>query len=119
MHSVNPPQEEARNLYVLPARIDERLNDLSEVVIWDVGLGAAHNSMALIHEFINKDFAGKIRIVSFENDTDPLKLALRNAPLFPHLHHAAPHELLKDNKWISPKGNIERELIQGDFAHTF
>lgn len=119
MHSVNPPQEEARNLYVLPARIDERLKELDEVVIWDVGLGAAHNSMAVIHEFLNKDFPGKIRIVSFENDTDPLKLALRNSPAFPHLHHAAPHELLKHNKWISPTGNIEWELIQGDFSYTF
>jgi queuine tRNA-ribosyltransferase len=119
MHSVNPPQEEARNLYVLPARIDERLKELPEVVIWDVGLGAAHNSMAVIHEFVNRDFTGKIRIVSFENDTDPLKLALRNAPAFPHLHHAAPHELLKNNKWVSLSGNIVWELIQGDFSHTF
>ncbi len=119
MHSINPPQEEARNLYLLPSRIDERLNDINEVVIWDVGLGAAHNSMAVIHEFLDKDFSGKIRIVSFENDTDPLKLALRNAPVFPHLHHAAPVELIKHNKWISPKGNIEWELIQGDFSHTF
>jgi queuine tRNA-ribosyltransferase len=119
MHSVNPPQEEARNLYVLPTRIDERISSVDEFVIWDVGLGAAHNSMAVIHEFLDKEFAGKIRIVSFENDTDPLKLALRNAPVFPHLHHAAPHELLKNNKWVSPKGSIEWELIQGDFAHTF
>lgn len=119
MHSVNPPQEEARHLYVLPSRIDERLQELDEVVIWDVGLGAAHNSMAVIHEFLERDFNGKIRIVSFENDTDPLKLALRNAPAFPHLHHAAPNELMKLNKWTSPKGNIEWELIQGDFSHTF
>jgi queuine tRNA-ribosyltransferase len=119
MHSVNPPQEEARNLYVLPARIDERLKELDEVVIWDVGLGAAHNSMAVIHEFLNKDFTGKIRLLSFENDTDPLKLALRNSSFFPHLHHAAPNELLKFNKWLSPKENIDWELIQGDFSHTF
>ena len=119
MHSVNPPQEEALNLYVLPARLDERLKELDEVVIWDVGLGAAHNSMAVIHEFMEKDFKGKIRIISFENDTDPLKLALRNAAAFPHLHHAAPNELLKLNKWTSPKGNIEWELIQGDFADKF
>jgi queuine tRNA-ribosyltransferase len=119
MHSVNPPQEEARNLYVLPARIDERLKELDEVVIWDVGLGAAHNSMAVIHEYLEKDFSGKIRIISFENDTDPLKLALRNAHFFPHLHHKAPHELLKHNKWVSDKGHIEWELLHGDFSHTF
>ncbi len=119
MHSVNPPQEEARNLYVLPARIDERLRELNEVVIWDVGLGAAHNSMAVIHEYLEKEYAGRIRIVSFENDTDPLKLALRNAHAFPHLHHKAPHELLKNNKWISDNGKIEWELVHGDFSHTF
>lgn len=119
MHSVNPPEEEARNLYLGPARLDERLTMENEVVIWDVGLGAANNSMAVIHDFVNKDFKGKIRIVSFENDTDPLKLALRNAPAFPHLHHAAPHELMKNNKWVSANGNIEWELVQGDFAHTF
>ena len=116
---MNPPQEEARNLYVLPSRIEERLKELDEVVIWDVGLGAAHNSMAVIHEFIDKDFPGKIRILSFENDTDPLKLALRNAAVFPHLHHAAPVELMKHNKWVSPKGNIEWELFQGDFSQRF
>lgn len=119
MHSVNPPQEEARNLYLLPSRIDERLKELDEVVIWDVGLGAAHNSMAVIHEYLDKDFTGKINILSFENDTDPLKLALRNAHFFPHLHNKAPHELLKHNSWTSPKGNITWELIQGDFSHTF
>ncbi len=119
MHSVNPPQEEARNLYVLPARIDERLATLDEVVIWDVGLGAAHNSMAVIHEFEKKGFTGKIRIVSFENDTDPLKLALKNAPFFPHLHHAAPVDLLKFNKWMSSAENIAWELIQGDFSQSF
>lgn len=45
----------------------------------------------------------------------PLKLALSNVHSFPHLHHAAPHELLKHNKWESPKGNIER----GDFYQSF
>jgi queuine tRNA-ribosyltransferase len=117
MHSVNPPQEEAHNLYVMPAKIDLRLRSLEEVVIWDVGLGAAHNSMAIIHEFMDRKFQGRIKIISFENDTDPLKLALRNAPLFPHLHHAAPHELLKNNRWVTEK--FEWELIQGDFSKAF
>lgn len=43
------------------------------IVIWDVGLGAIQNSMAVIHEFLDKGFKGKIRIVSFENDTDPFE----------------------------------------------
>ncbi|MFP5458005.1 MAG: tRNA guanosine(34) transglycosylase Tgt [Bacteriovoracia bacterium] len=119
MHSVNPPQEEAMELYVRPAQIAERLKGLDEVVIWDVGLGAAHNAMALIHDVLEQKIKGKIRLISFENDTDPLKLALRNAPVFPHLHHPAPNVLLQDNRWVSPDGSIEWELVQGDFARTF
>lgn len=119
MHSVNPPQEEAMELYVKPAQIAVRLKDLAEVVVWDVGLGAAHNAMALIHEVLAQNIKGKIKLISFENDTDPLKLALRNAPVFPHLHHPAPNVLLQDNRWVSADGRIEWELVQGDFARTF
>jgi queuine tRNA-ribosyltransferase len=75
--------------------------------------------MAVIQEFKDQEISGKIKIISFENDTDPLKLALKNAPLFAHLHHAAPHELLKNNQWVSPAGQIEWQLIQGDFATTY
>lgn len=119
MHSVNPPQDEARNLYLTPSKIHERLKTQNEIIIWDVGLGAAHNAMAVIHEFKDQEISGKIKIISFENDTDPLKLALKNAPLFAHLHHGAPHELLKNNQWISPAGQIEWQLIQGDFATSY
>jgi queuine tRNA-ribosyltransferase len=119
MHSVNPPEEEARNLYLGPARLLERLSSDQPLILWDVGLGAAHNSMAVIHEFLAANPPGELRILSFENDTDPLKLALKNAPAFPHLHHGAPHELLKHNHWRSADGKLSWELIQGDFAQNF
>jgi queuine tRNA-ribosyltransferase len=116
MHSVNPPDEEARRLYVEPSQIMERLKKHREVVIWDVGLGAAHNAMASIRELNGESEAGtKLKLVSFEIDLDPLRLAIRNAPRFPHLHHPAPSILLRDGAWMNPDQSIEWTLETGDF----
>ncbi|RYZ94773.1 MAG: tRNA guanosine(34) transglycosylase Tgt, partial [Proteobacteria bacterium] len=46
MHSVIPPEEEAFALYVNQSRFLERIAKEEEVVIWDVGMGAAANVMA-------------------------------------------------------------------------
>jgi queuine tRNA-ribosyltransferase len=55
MHSVNAPDDEANRLYVeqscLAARLLEQESERTELVIWDVGLGAAFNAMAVIHCF--------------------------------------------------------------------
>ena len=55
MHSVTAPSEEANKLYIeqsaLAARLMKRDNNADELVIWDVGLGAATNAMAAIHCF--------------------------------------------------------------------
>jgi queuine tRNA-ribosyltransferase len=115
MHSVNPPDEEARRLYVEPASLMERLRK-GDVVVWDVGLGAAHNAMAAIREVEGRLEPGsKLRIESFETDLNPLKLAIRNAPRFPHLHHPAPTVLLRDRLWKRPDGAVEWALLEGDF----
>ncbi len=116
MHSVNPPDEEARRLYVEPSNLKDRLKVGSEVVVWDVGLGAAHNAMASIREVEGVLEPGSIlKIESFETDLDPLRLAIRNAPRFPHLHHPAPTVLLRDGKWTRPDGGVEWVLREGDF----
>ncbi len=115
MHSVNPPEEEARNVYLAPSRIDERLRGQDEVVIWDVGLGAASNAMAVVQEFAGLAAPKKIRIESFEIDLDPLRLALRHTHGFRHLRHAAPHALLESGSWQSPAGGLSWRLFEGDF----
>jgi len=55
MHSVIAPSEEANNLYVEPSVLASRLlgeqRQKDELVIWDVGLGAATNAMAAIYCF--------------------------------------------------------------------
>ncbi len=121
MHSVNDPAEEARSLYVEQSRLVERLeeSDAPPLVVWDVGLGAATNAMATIHAVEAMDPERRKRrlvLVSFENDLDSLRLALRHPLWFRHLHHAAPHALLAKNQWLSASGAVDWLLMSGDFA---
>jgi len=57
MHSVNPPAEEANRLYVEQSGLAQRLlkisqaNNDDDLVVWDVGLGAASNAMAAVRCF--------------------------------------------------------------------
>jgi queuine tRNA-ribosyltransferase len=121
MHSVNDPTEEARSLYVEQSRLIERLNvhDGEPLVVWDVGLGAATNAMATIHAVESAPALQRqrrLQLVSFENDLDSLKLALRHSHWFKHLRHPAPNALLSENRWQSESGDIEWLLLPGDFT---
>lgn len=125
MHSVNAPDDEATKLYVeqscLAARLLKQESERNELVIWDVGLGAAFNAMAVLHCF-ERSLAKpggqahrSLRLVSFESDFDPLRLALRNPSLFPHLRHGAPKQILGDGKWNHNSNLLCWELLKGDF----
>jgi queuine tRNA-ribosyltransferase len=120
MHPGGDPAQEAQSLYVDQSRLLERLEDSSEepLVVWDVGLGAAANAMAAILAVENAGPAAMrpLKLVSFENDLDSLKLALDHPGWFRHLRHAAPQALLRDNRWNSPTSRIEWLLLNGDFA---
>jgi queuine tRNA-ribosyltransferase len=124
MHPVDDPQEEARSLYVEPARVVARLRaaEPAPLVIWDVGLGAAANAMATIaaaESLAPEQSTAIVRplsLVSFENDLDSLRLALGHVHLFPYLRHAAPHRLVTEHRWRSRSGAIEWRLLAGDFA---
>ncbi len=121
MHSVNDPAEEARSLYVEQSQLVERLRIANDtpLVVWDVGLGAAANAMATIHavEALQPtERARHLLLVSFENDLDSLRLALRHNRWFRHLRHAAPWQLLQQGRWQPADGSIEWLLLHGDFA---
>jgi queuine tRNA-ribosyltransferase len=83
-----------------------------------VGLGAAANSMAAILAVENLGSAAlrPLKLVSFEDDLDSLKLALDHPGWFKHLRHAAPRALLRANCWKSTVAPIEWLLFSGDFA---
>jgi queuine tRNA-ribosyltransferase len=120
MHPGRDPAQEAQSLYVEQSRLLERLEDgsLEPLVVWDVGLGAAANAMAAILavEKLGPAAVRPLKLVSFENDLDSLKLALDHPGWFRHLRHAAPQALLRDNRWNSPTSPIEWLLLNGDFA---
>ena len=78
MHPGLGPQAEAELLYVRQLKIRERLqNHPGEFVIWDVGLGAAANVIAALRA--TKEISSQLRIVSFDNTTEPLEFALKNS----------------------------------------
>lgn len=115
MHSVNAPVVEARSVYLEPSRLQERLKDHSELIIWDVGLGAATNAMAIVDELSKIQTSCRVNIISFENDLHPLQLALKNAGAFKYLCHPAPNELLKNGEWSSREQLLKWTLVHGDF----
>lgn len=148
MHSVSDPVEEARLLYVEQSHLGARLREsgaldncsrerwsrtaasgrgysdtpgTSELVVWDVGLGAATNAMAAVRCFEDalKTHTSTplrpLRMVSFERDLDPLRLAIRHSARFPHLHHAAPSAILAKAYWAHPSGALQWDLLEGDF----
>ena len=123
MHSVSDPVEESRLLYIEQSRLGARLrmSGAPELVIWDVGLGAATNAMAAVRcfeEALVTHTTGPLRplrIVSFERDLDPLRLAIRHSARFPHLHHAAPSTILRNAHWEHASGLLKWDLLEGDF----
>jgi queuine tRNA-ribosyltransferase len=109
MHSVNEPDLEAERVYVRQSALMKQ----RELVVWDVGLGAGHNAMAVLRA---REDVG-VRLVSFERDLDAFHLALANLPSFRHLRHEAPHRLASTRGFA--KGGIEWTLVEHDFLAAF
>jgi queuine tRNA-ribosyltransferase len=130
MHSVSKPSDEARLLYVEQPCLASRLSQTADgvaapaLVIWDVGLGAATNAMAVLECFerrLQESPGGlrPLRLLSFERDLDPLRLAAKDPGRFEHLRHRAPHRLLADGSWTHATGLMEWRLLEGDFLQRF
>ena len=126
MHSRTLPMEEAQRLYVEQSNLAARLaliaGDAAPLVVWDVGLGAAANAMAAVLCYEAQASAGPVRamrIVSFENDLDPLRLAFRHNREFTYLRHAGVGGILDDGQWQSPQhAGLSWSLVPGNFPAT-
>ncbi len=114
MHSVNQPDAEAERVYIAQSRlIAQALTGARPLVVWDVGLGAAHNAMALIRALDAAPAHAPVELVSFERDLDAFHLALAHTGPFAHLRHPAPNI-------VAHRGRFERDrltwsLLDGDF----
>ncbi len=122
MHSIIDPLIESKLLYVDQSDLRTHLSgEQSEpLVIWDVGLGAASNAMAAVREIetLRTEYGVKrpVHIVSFENDLDSLRLALKNPALFSHVKHSAPSSIAKNGYWENGASGIAWRLLAGDFT---
>ena len=119
---VQPPLETPFSGFTLESAWAKTSHDNSdELVIWDVGLGAASNAMAAIHCFErchavnNRAGLRTLRLLSFEHDLDALTLAVKYSSYFPHLHHSAPSRILSQGSWQHPSEMLHWQLLQGDF----
>ncbi len=76
-HPVVGPVAEAEALYIRQLHLVERLRQHDgEFVIWDVGLGAAANSLTVLRAAAA--IPGSIRMLSFDNTLEPLRFALQH-----------------------------------------
>jgi len=119
MHPIDDPNVEAERVYVAQSALISRAltGDGPPLVVWDVGLGAAHNALALIRALDAAPNHAPIELVSFECDMDAFRLALANTGPFAHLRHAAPHVF--DHRGEYVRDRLRWRLVEGDFLATF
>lgn len=121
MHPELNPDREAHELYIARSGLRTKLTGTGEIVIWDVGLGVAHNAMAAVRTAEDfwlqaEDSSSRMLLLSFENDLDALKLGINHVRWFPHLKHAGPHHIYKRSHWKSPDERVIWDLYFSDFA---
>jgi queuine tRNA-ribosyltransferase len=120
MHSRTDPMVEARELYVEQSHLANRLREKSPepVVLWDAGLGAAANAMAALECYEVTGATRPLQITSFENDLDPLRLALAKIESFPYLRADPVHAILTKSEWRATDQSVTWKLRLGDFLTT-
>lgn len=78
LHPGIGPALEGESLYVRQLRLSERIAAQREAfVIWDVGLGAAANAIAVLRA--TKSVSGQTRLISFDHSLAPLEFALAHS----------------------------------------
>ncbi len=120
MHSSVGPREEATLLYIEQSNLSQRLlkKDAGELVLWDVGLGAATNALAALQCRLQAPAESRsLRVLSFENDISGLRLALEHSGDFPFFEglEEAVGALLASGHWQSRDREIIWQLFAGDF----
>jgi tRNA U34 5-methylaminomethyl-2-thiouridine-forming methyltransferase MnmC len=115
-HPVVGPMTEARALHVEQQRLVERASAANEAfVIWDVGLGAAANAVAVLEAFCDFEGVARIELHSFDETTAPLAFALTHAESLGYVaaHRHAIERLLDSGE--TNDARVTWRLHRGDF----
>lgn len=127
MHPGVGPGAEAEALYVRQTDLAGRLSRRPEgpgagaepFVVWDVGLGAAANALAVLGCARAQERPGRLRLLSFDDTDGPLRFALGQASDLPYLAgwEAAVGGLLERRRVSVMAGSwaIDWELVVADF----
>jgi hypothetical protein len=118
MHPAIGPAAESVALYVKQLRLVERIREhAGEFVIWDIGLGAAANALAVLRS--TRHLSGAIRLVSFDDTIDPLQFALNHAEALGYLGGYESHtQTLLEKHFASFRDGehaVKWEIQPGDF----
>jgi tRNA U34 5-methylaminomethyl-2-thiouridine-forming methyltransferase MnmC len=118
MHPGPGPEAEAEAVYVRQLRIRERMQrHPGEFVVWDVGLGAAANVLTLLR--LTRDLTCPLRVVSFDDTSEPLEFALAHAAAlnYPAGYEAIVRQLLEQGRvqWQDDRHGVRWEFVRGDF----
>ena len=118
MHNPVGPWAEANALYIEQSKMRERLTENldKELVVFDVGLGAAANAIAALHCARSLQKRRPLKLISFEVNLELLRFALENAHHFDHFQGFEPAiaAILEHGVWREE--GIEWHLRHGDFA---
>jgi tRNA U34 5-methylaminomethyl-2-thiouridine-forming methyltransferase MnmC len=117
-HPVIGPVAEAEALYVRQLGLIERLRaHAGEFVVWDVGLGAAANSLTVLRH--TRAISRPLRLVSFDHTLEPLHFGLAHAPQLGYFagYEPAVQQLLagKVARFIDGVREVAWEVRRGDF----
>jgi tRNA U34 5-methylaminomethyl-2-thiouridine-forming methyltransferase MnmC len=82
-HPVVGPMAEARELHAGQSRLIERAEKTDRLVVWDVGLGAAANAVAVLESLA--DAKCRVELHSFDHSLAPLDFAVKNADALGYL----------------------------------
>jgi queuine tRNA-ribosyltransferase len=118
LHNPVGPWNEANALYVDQSRLKVKLQkrDEGELVLFDVGLGAAANALASIACAKTLGSASRpLRIISFERNLELLKFALTHSAQFEHFreYESVLERILTVGEWSSD--NVSWDLRFGEF----
>ncbi|MEO7931738.1 MAG: MnmC family methyltransferase [Chthoniobacterales bacterium] len=120
-HPVVGPMVEAEAIHIGPLDLETRMLGGEVFTIWDVGLGAAANAVALLEKLASMRVPFQCKLVSFDCTLEPLRFTLSHAAqlTYPLPWLAQLTELAEKNGTritFENGGVLDWELCLGDFT---